>query len=151
MTKNESAFLSMIAVSEGTSTIKGSDNGYDVLVGGTLFHGYADHPRKVVKLNDHLSSTAAGRYQILARYYDYYKEQLHLPDFSPNSQDIIALQLIKECHAFEDINAGNLQSAIRKCGSRWASLPGNAYAQHQNTEDFLQIAYLKAGGELKEA
>lgn len=146
MTKNMSAFLAMIARSEGTDNIPNSDNGYRALVGGGTFDSYADHPRKLIKLQPNLSSTAAGRYQILARIYDHYKVQLHLPDFSPLSQDKIALQLIHECHAEQDIEEGNLQAAIRKCGSRWASLPNNSYAQHQNTEDFLKTAYLTAGG-----
>ena len=37
------AFLSTIAVSEGT--FGEGDNGYNVLAGGKLFEGYADHPR----------------------------------------------------------------------------------------------------------
>ena len=146
MTKNMTAFLAMIARSEGTEVIPDSDNGYRVIAGGGTFESYADHPRKLVQLQPNLASTAAGRYQILARIYDHYKAQLHLPDFSPLSQDRIALTLIRECHAEEDIEAGNLQAAIKKCGSRWASLPNNQYAQHQNTEDFLRTAYLEAGG-----
>ena len=39
-------FLDLIAFSEGTSTVKGSDDGYNVLYGGGLFQGYADHPRR---------------------------------------------------------------------------------------------------------
>ncbi|MCR4307644.1 MAG: glycoside hydrolase family 104 protein, partial [Candidatus Berkelbacteria bacterium] len=103
MTQNEKAFLDMIAISEGTSTIKASENGYNVIVGGKLFQGYTDHPRKLVKLNEKLSSTAAGRYQLLSRYYDAYKKSLRLPDFSPASQDAIALQQIKECRALDDV------------------------------------------------
>ena len=36
-------FLDLIAFSEGTSTVKGSDDGYSVLYGGGLFQGYADY------------------------------------------------------------------------------------------------------------
>ena len=51
---NLKAFLDMIAFSEiGPTLLAASDNGYDVLVGGTLFHGYADHPRVLVWLRDH--------------------------------------------------------------------------------------------------
>ncbi|MDP3959934.1 MAG: glycoside hydrolase family 104 protein [Pseudorhodobacter sp.] len=145
MTKNLSAFLSMIARSEGTM-IPNSDNGYLTIVGGTLMETYKDHPRKLVKLNARLSSTAAGRYQILARYFDHYKKQLHLPDFSPLSQDMIAIQLIRECRALDDIENGDLISAIKKCASRWASLPGNAYGQRQVPIEALKLAYAEAGG-----
>jgi muramidase (phage lysozyme) len=138
----------MLAVSEGTSTVPGSDNGYNVLVGGSLFDSYADHPRVVVQLNPTLKSTAAGRYQLLARYYDAYKAQLNLPDFSPASQDTIALQQIRERKALPDIESGDFPSAVQKCSNIWASLPGAGYGQHENKLAGLQTAYVQAGGSL---
>ena len=142
------AFLTMIAHSEGTLGIVGSDNGYNVLVGGTLFKGYEDHPKIVVKLNKNLKSTAAGRYQILERYYYYYKHLLGLNDFSPESQDKIAIQLIKECKAINDVEDGNISSAIDKCKSRWASLPNSGYSQRENKKDDLIAYYKISGGQL---
>ena len=147
---NRSAFLDMIAWSEGTSTTPGSDNGYNVLVGSTpshplLFDGYADHPRVY---NHALNSTAAGRYQLLARYYDAYKTLLNLSDFSPASQDAIALQQIKERKALDDIDQGNFVAAILKCSAIWASFPGGNYGQRQNNLRDLQASYQQAGGVL---
>ena len=147
---NRNAFLTMLSISEGTSTVEGSDNGYNVLVGGTLFGTppdcYADHPHQLVDLGNGLESTAAGRYQILGRYFDVYKKQLNLPDFSPASQDAIAVQLITECDALDDVDAGYLNTAISKCKSRWASLPGAGYGQHEQKFETLQKAYQDAGG-----
>jgi muramidase (phage lysozyme) len=144
MTPNERAFLTMLATSEGTEG-KG-DRGYNVLVGGKLFDGYTDHPRITVRLSDKLSSTAAGRYQILARVYDSYRAQLHLPDFSPPSQDAIAIQLIRECRALPMIAAGRIRDAINACSSRWSSLPGAGYGQHENSVNDLVRVYQRAGG-----
>ena len=147
MTTNLKAFLDTIAFSEiGAALLAKSDNGYNVVVGGALFSPYDDHPRVVVTLNGNLKSTAAGRYQILERYFDAYKTQLDLPDFSPESQDAIAVQMIKECHAFDDILAGNFDSAIEKCASRWASFPGADYDQHENKMEDLRQAFTDAGG-----
>lgn len=143
---NLQAFLDMIAVSEGTQHL--GEDGYNVLVGGTLFVGYADHPRKVVRLNPNLKSTAAGRYQILARYFDAYKQSLKLPDFSPASQDAIAIQMIREQEALEDVEAGRFALAVDKCRNIWASLPGAGYGQHENTLAKLQDAYVRHGGTL---
>ena len=144
---NLNALLDTIGFSEGTTTIAESDDGYNVEVGGTLFQGYADHPRKLVTLNKAgLQSTAAGRYQILAKFFDYYKKALDLPDFSPESQDKIAIQMMKEVHALDLIEAGNFQKAVIQCGSRWASLPNNSYGQRQVPIADLQAAYEKAGG-----
>lgn len=145
---NISAFLDTIANSEGTSTIQGSDNGYNVLVGGTLFVSYDDHPRILVNLGNGLKSTAAGRYQLLERYFDAYKTQLNLPDFIPASQDAIAIQQIKECKAILDIENGDFISAISKCAHIWASLPGAGYGQHENKLAQLQEVYINSGGTL---
>lgn len=148
MSTNLTAFLQMIGESEGTIGVKGSDNGYNVLVGGTLFSSYTDHPRIPVDLGRGLTSTAAGRYQILERYYDAYKAQLHLPDFSPGCQDAIAVQMIGECHAFADVVAGRFDLAVGKCASRWASLPGAGYLQHENKLADLRATFMAAGGVL---
>jgi len=150
MTKNRVAFLHMLAISEGTQII-GNNQGYDVIVGSTpqkshLFLNFDDHPRVLVKLSPKLSSTAAGRYQVLAKYYDAYKKQLGLPDFSPDSQDKIALQMISECNALHLVDAGNFQEAVRACSSHWASLPNSPYGQHTNKLSVLQTAYVDAGG-----
>ncbi|MDA8092364.1 MAG: glycoside hydrolase family 104 protein [Betaproteobacteria bacterium] len=136
----------MIAWSEGTSRVKGSDDGYNVLVGGRLFAGYADHPREVIEVRPGLYSTAAGRYQLLARYFDYYKRELNLPDFAPISQDKIAIQQIKERNAIQAISGGHLDDAIRLCANIWASLPGAGYGQHENSIAELADAYCHAGG-----
>lgn len=150
ITTNQKAFLDMLAYSEiGAQLLKASDNGYNVIVGGELFHSYKDHPRKVVKLGKlGIQSTAAGRYQLLARYYDVYKKQLNLPDFSPASQDAIALQQIREQRALADIELGQLAAAVAKCKNIWASLPGAGYKQHENPLDLLQVAFVAAGGKL---
>lgn len=150
MSANIKAFLDTIATSElGAPLLAKSDNGYNVLVGGALFSPYDDHPRQSVFLPSlNIHSTAAGRYQILEHNYDVYKEQLNLPDFSPSSQDVIAIQLLRECHAIDDIEAGNFDSAITKCASRWASLPGANYGQHENKLASLRIIFTGAGGEI---
>lgn len=143
---NMQAFLDTLAYSEGTDNGRQptKDRGYDVVVGGALFSGYKDHPRKLVYLPKlGINSTAAGRYQILARFYDAYKVLLKLPDFSPASQDKIAIQLIKECKALGDIEAGRIGDALTKCKSRWASLPGAGYGQMEHKAETL-ISYFKA-------
>ena len=147
---NLQAFLSTIAFSEGTDNGRQAtkDHGYDVLVGGGLFSNYKDHPRVLVMLPKlGIKSTAAGRYQILARFYDHYKAQLKLPDFSPASQDKIAIQLIKECKAMDDIEAGRITEALTKCRSRWASLPGAGYGQMEHKMDLLVSVFKEFSGE----
>ena len=75
-----------------------------------LFTSYDDHPRRLITLKlggKEWHSTAA---ELLARYFDHYRKLLHLNDFSPASQDEIALQQIREKGALADIEAGRCMS-----------------------------------------
>jgi muramidase (phage lysozyme) len=146
---NLKAFLDAIAWSEiGPRLLNITDNGYNVCVGSTpskpiLFDSYAAHPR--IRC-DAQNSDAAGRYQFMGRYWPAYRDQLHLPDFGKDSQDKWALQLVRECGAYEDVCAGRIEQAITKCRSRWASLPGAGYKQRENRMADLVAAYQRAGG-----
>ena len=154
---NLGAFLDMIRHSElGDKIIAASDSGYNVIVGSTptkliLMKDYKDHPHQLQTMvinGNSVSSTAAGGFQLLGRYWDVYKKQLALSDFSPTSQETVAVQQIQECRALGDINAGRFADAVQKCSRIWASLPGATYGQHVNGLADLQAFYLRAGGKL---
>ena len=151
MSRNLRAFLDMIAFSEiGPGLLRVSDNGYNVIVGSTparpiLFTDYSKHPRLYQKAQN---SDAAGRYQFMGRYWDFYRKQLDLPDFGPQSQDKWAIQLIKECRGLALIERGAFPLAVESCRSRWASFPGAGYNQHENSLASLTDAYTDAGGEV---
>lgn len=146
--KNVLAFLDAIAFSEGTIKF-GDHDGYNVIVGGSTFSSFSDHPRKLIPLPRlGISSTAAGRYQLLARYWDAYRKQLGLKDFTPINQDRVALQQIKERRALDDIKAGRFAEAVAKCRNIWASFPGAGYGQHEHKLESLVQAYKRAGGEV---
>lgn len=151
MTPNMKAFLDMIAYSEiGPKLLSVTDNGYNVIVGSTpsapiLFKSYASHP---MWHNDAMNSDAAGRYQFMGRYWKHYKDQLGLPDFGHDSQDKWAIQLIRECKALDDVEAGRISDAIYKCKSRWASFPMAGYHQRENNMQTLLDAFVSAGGKL---
>lgn len=148
---NVCAFLDMIAVSEiGEALLQHSDDGYDVLVGSTaraplLFDSYATHPNVYSR---RCKSTAAGRYQILARYWPHYAALLGLPDFGPLSQDRYAIQQIKEQGALKLVQTGHVAAAVAKVSNIWASLPGAGYGQHENEMASLRDVYTNAGGVL---
>lgn len=152
--RNALAFLDMISIAEGTSTSKYTRNdGYDVIVGGidspNTFTSYADHPQIMVAVNRKgLKSTAAGRYQQMKKDWPHYKALLKLPDFSPISQDRLALQHIKECRAIADVHAGRFDQAVSKCRNIWASLPGAGYGQREHKLSDLIAYYIAAGGKL---
>ncbi|WP_414451521.1 glycoside hydrolase family 104 protein [Burkholderia sp. 22PA0099] len=150
---NRVAFLDAIAVSEiGSALLARSDDGYNVLVGATvsrplLFSDYAKHPN-VLNRQIRVPSTAAGRYQILSRWWRIYQAQMKLPDFGPVSQDRYALQQLREHGALPLIDAGRFREAVAKVSNVWASLPGAGYGQHENGIEPLLAAYRSAGGEV---
>lgn len=157
MNTNRAAFLAMIGISEGTSTSRITRNhGYDVIVSGItgpeVFADYSDHPfthRPAKPVNNKgLFSTASGKYQIMIHDWPHYKAQLALPDFSPASQDLYAIQLIRERSALPLIDAGSFELAVARCANLWASFTGSTYGQSTHQIGFLRDAYLSAGGQL---
>jgi len=64
-----------------------------------------------------------------------------LTDYSPASQDVVAIQQIKERKALPLIEAGDIQGAIAACSNIWASLPGNNYQQGGKTMAELEDQY----------
>jgi len=148
MTNNEIALLKTIGFSEiGRDLLAHSDSGYNVLYGGTLFQSYKDHPRKHITAGG-ITSTAAGKYQILEHIFDSYKTKVGATDFSPHSQDLIALELIRETGGDMLINEGHFREAVIRCNRIWASLPNSPYGQHTNAMNYLEAFYENVGGTL---
>lgn len=140
------AFLDMLATTEGTSTIKESDDGYNVIVGGALFHDYSDHPRVLVDLPRYgIKSSAAGRYQFIRRTWDSIVKQYGFKGrFIPEAQDLAAIKLLIECGAYKLILNGDIEGAITKATPIWASLPGAGYGQREFTMDKALQIYREA-------
>ena len=151
MIQNMKAFLDMLAWSEGTTRIPGSDNGYNVLVGSTpddpeFFRGYLTHPRIY---NPYFNSTAAGRYQIIFPTWSSLCARLNVTDFSPATQDAMAISLITEdCGAANAVTIGDFIRAVSLCSKEWASLPGSNSGQWQSLMANLIAIYTASGGTL---
>ena len=91
------AFLDMLAWSEGTDNgrQKTRNHGYDVIVGGETVTDYSDPPSQTVHAKP---KTQINRRRTLPAFplVGCHRKQLGLKDFSPKSQDAVALQQIKE-------------------------------------------------------
>ncbi|WP_333040530.1 MULTISPECIES: glycoside hydrolase family 104 protein [unclassified Microcoleus] len=114
------AFLDTIAAAEGTA----SPDGYRTQYTGTKFVSFQDHPREMRcgrRYRKKLCSDAAGRYQFLSTTWDRFAKKFGVRDFSPENQDLMAIELIREKGALEDIEAGRLESAVRKLAYIWPS------------------------------
>lgn len=159
--RNVAAFLTMIAVAEGTE----SAGGYGCLYGSRpsaprTFNDFTDHPRIASRISnaDQRWTSAAGRYQLMAvsplpgggstrsNTWDVLRARLGLPDFGPASQDLACMELIREKGALDDVRAGRVAVAISKVRKVWASFPAAGYGQGERQLSYLLSAYDYAGG-----
>lgn len=137
---NVLAFLDMLAWSElGEKILAQSDDGYNVIVGslpGRLitFADYSAHPNRQIELPRYgITSTAAGRYQFLARTWRAIVRVYGFKGrFIPEAQDLAAVKLLTECKALPAIKAGRIADAIDLASPIWASLPGAGYGQREH-------------------
>ena len=133
---NVRTFLDMISAAEGTT-----QHGYNTLFGGGRFDSLADHPRQLFDFTETTGkpnkTTAAGRYGFLSNTWDEQAKKLGLPDFSPRSQDLATVNLLRERGILPDVLEGNWQPAIQKSGPIWASLPSSPYPQPRQSMDFV--------------
>jgi muramidase (phage lysozyme) len=140
---NLRAFLRMIREGESGQT----EAAYRTIVGGGQVSDLTDHPRQRVYIEAlRVWSTAAGAYQFLARTWDGCVRALGLTDFQAQSQDAAAVYLIRGRRALDDVLAGRVQEAIRKCAREWASLPGSPYGQPVMTMQRALDVYRTWGG-----
>ena len=117
------AFLDMLAWSEGTITDVRKPE--IMVMTSMVWRRLPDYP--ITLANGHAkqpkTQISAGRYQLFSRWWDVYRKQLGLKDFSPKSQDAVALQQIKERGAITAIDRGDIRQAIDRCNI-WASIAG---------------------------
>ena len=110
------ALLRVIRHAEGTAGPKG----YSTMFGGGQFDPSKGHPDRVVKSGGY-SSAAAGAYQFMPDTWRGVSSKLKLPDFSPGSQDLGALQLIRARGVNPDQPL--TPQSLNKLAPEWASLP----------------------------
>lgn len=154
---NKVAFLKAIRPGEGTDDA----DGYYRLCGGGECVTLADHPanrgwggwRLPVQMainagfpDGRAVSTAAGAYQMNKLTWNRVAARLGLVDFSETSQDEAAWYLIGEKGAQADVLAGRIDSAVRKLGGLWASLPGAAAKQRQVSLAAFASEFTNNGG-----
>lgn len=137
-----SAFLATIRWAEtGTS---GKESYTKLVFNGTFNNNFATHPRikQCAPINGrNVCSTAAGAYQMLDISWNDLAPDLGLKDFSPSSQDRMAIEYIRRNKAIRDVEAGNFEVAACKVGKIWGSFPCNNYNQNAKSLDKLQGYY----------
>jgi muramidase (phage lysozyme) len=145
---NVRAFLKAIADAEGGD--------YDFKYGAVK--GRKNDPWRFTDYTTHPGpgsggvTTAAGMYQITkATWEDHGGRRMGLIDFSPETQDLIAVSILRGSGAIEKIKAGDIQSGVAKASHQWAALPtgrGQPGRYDQPYVDFerFEALYKAAGG-----
>lgn len=148
--KNVQAFLALIRDTEGTA--KGADP-YRVY-GGSAKNQIKDLSKPDFKHwgftqtdGKKNTSSASGAYQFLERTWNGLAKEYGLTDFSPRSQDLGAIALLKQSGALDSIVKGDFDTAVKKANRTWASLPGSPYAQHTRSNDYVAQSLAKHLGE----
>lgn len=150
--QNVQAFLSMIGQDE-------SHGDYYILYGGGHFTDTSTHPNvKVPFYNPNRAgpegvpndfSTAAGKYQINHPTWLLWSAVPGTPnDFTPESQDYLAVTGLQLIGALSDIIAGNFSAALDTASGTWASLPGSTAQQNPKTLQVATNQYLNFGGSI---
>lgn len=110
----------------------------NTIVGGGKFDDYSKHPGVVGITTKEGPSTAAGKWQITKTTYDDIAPKIGVTDFSEESQKKIALKLIQDKGALEDIQKGDYKTANEKLGGVWASLPSSPYSQSKRSPEWVE-------------
>jgi muramidase (phage lysozyme) len=135
---NLTNFLNFLGKAEGAS--------WDTIVGGGKFSDFSRHPNVVGLRTAEGPSTAAGRYQITGTTYRDVAPKIGVNDFSPESQNRVAIELIRRNGALDDVLSGNFDNAIKKLGSTWASLPTSPYSQPKRDWNFVKANLTASAG-----
>ncbi len=146
---NVAAFLKAIAAAEG--------GGYDFKYGA--LKGRANDRWRFTDTSTHPGpgidgkSTAAGMYQITRPTWQHHGGKLGLDDFSPRTQDLIAVEILRSLGVIEAVKAGHIGGVMPKVARTWAALPKGPgqcnhypHQRYMKFDDFL-TAYLSAGGQ----
>jgi len=145
---NVNAFLKAIATAEG--------GGYDFKYGA--IKGKKNDPWRFSDYSTHPGAgkggtiTAAGMYQINRETWKEMGEKMGLSDFSPRTQDLIAVEIFRSINIIQSIVDGDVGTALKKASYRWSSLPqgknllGRYPKQHSVSYDNFIESYKGNGG-----
>jgi muramidase (phage lysozyme) len=148
---NVAAFLKAIGEAEG--------GGYDFKYGAVK--GKRNDPWRFMDTSTHPGpgfggrTTAAGMYQITIDTWRDHGGKMGLTDFTPKTQDLIAVEMLRSLGVIDNIIAGDIAGAMPQAAKKWAALPmgpglQNHYPPQPYTDyDTFLATYKAAGGSTK--
>lgn len=137
--RNVVAFLRAIRAGESS---QGPD-AYSMLVYGGSFSDFSTHPKVFKPIpGSTLKTSAAGAYQITYTTWLWLKVLANVNDFTPASQDKMAVAYLRKLGALQDLLDGNYAAAIDKCRDVWEAITVPSLKKR------MDVAYLNYGGTL---
>ncbi|WP_202944352.1 PAAR domain-containing protein [Methylovorus sp. MP688] len=92
-------------------------------------------------------TTAAGRYQINYATWEDMGGRVGLSNFSPETQDVIAVEILRSIKVIDSIKKGDLDTALSAASKRWSALPqgknlpgrfkGQPYMSYENFSEIF--------------
>lgn len=147
---NVAAFLKAIAVAEGGAY----DFKYGALKGRSndrwRFTDTSTHPGPGIDGK----TTAAGMYQITRPTWQHHGGKLGLTDFSPRTQDLIAVEILRSLGVIDAIKVGEIAEVMPRVARIWAALPmGPGLRNHYPPQRYVSFdtflsTYRAAGGSI---
>lgn len=147
---NVKAFIAAIAMAEGGD--------YNLKFGGVKgkkhdkwqFSDFSTHPGPGIDGK----TTAAGMYQINRDTWKEMGAKMGLGDFTPETQNLLAVEILRTLGVIGDIISGDIAVALSSASRRWAALPqgpdkGGRYAQPYTSYEEFEASYQANGGIVK--
>ena len=117
--RNVLAFLRAIRAGESSQ----GEEAYNMLVYGGSFSDFSTHPKVMKPIpGSKLFTSAAGAYQITYSTWKWLHLLAGVSDFSPRSQDLMAVAYLRKLGALADIVDGNYADAVSKCRDVWEAI-----------------------------
>jgi len=137
---NVQGFLSLVANTEGATY----NSRFGDRLGGRrkTFDDYSQYP------DGGPANDPSGRYQFNPNTYDDLSRKLGLTDYSPHTQDLMAVQRIIDRGAMPSLLAGDLDAVLPDVAPEWASLPQGSGAldmsfyKKQHTTPYAEVRRL---------
>ena len=146
--KNVLAALFVVRHTEGTT----AEDGYNYLFGSSpgntiRFVGFDKHPG-ILRVENGISSTAAGAFQILLHTYDFLCSKYGFTDFTPDTQNLMFCALLDNRNCLGAVANGLFlhDSVQRILGQEWASLPLSGYGQPTHSLEEITGIYITNSG-----
>ncbi|MYM41040.1 paar repeat-containing protein [Pseudoduganella sp. CY13W] len=145
------AFLKAIAEAEG--------GGYDFMFGA--IKGKKNDPWRFTNYSTHPGpgfggkTTAAGMYQENIETWREMGGQMGLNDFTPETQDLIAVEILRTIRVIDSIQSGDINAALEEASHRWSALPrgkgktGRYPKQRSVSFEKFESDYKSSGGSVK--